>query len=105
MSGDVKTTGPESRIDENFRHVQTPRSVVQAGRPDIDGDDRPGPKFVAAVRDFAAEGGFDRMREERTAPVPASKLTVAGPVAKGTIRDFSPGSDRNLDVDADGSDD
>jgi hypothetical protein len=67
MAGDLKNPEGHDLIDENYRHVATPRQVIHAGRSDLDGDDRPGTKFTAAVKDFAADGGFDRLRDERTA--------------------------------------
>lgn len=50
-------------IDETFASLQHAKPI-EMGRPDIE-DERPGTLLVEAVRQFAADGGFQMIREER----------------------------------------
>jgi len=50
-------------IDETFAGLQH-ATPIEMGRPDIE-EDRPGTLLVEAVGQFAADGGFQRIREDR----------------------------------------
>jgi len=51
-------------IDDAFSGIAQPQRTIEMGRPDIE-TDRPGETLVEAVREFARDGGFRAIREER----------------------------------------
>jgi hypothetical protein len=67
-------------IDETFAGLSRPSQTFEMGRPDIV-DDRPGAVLVAEVRAFEAEGGFERISEDRDARRLADEALDAAPRA------------------------
>jgi len=71
-------------IDETFAGLQN-ATPIEMGRPDIE-ENRPGTLLVDAVRQFAADGGFQKIREDRDRQralddAPDSKVGRDGPLS------------------------
>jgi hypothetical protein len=48
----VNGKGDGAALDRDFSGLVDPAEIVEAGRPDIVGDERPGSKMIAAVRSY-----------------------------------------------------
>lgn len=55
--------GREMIINDTFRGIPSPTQTFQLGRPDL--VDRPGDALIEIVSAFRAEGGFQRLQDDR----------------------------------------